>query len=129
MVEPAMAAAEAMHREEALDVAVINARFAKPLDTGVILEGIAGRPALIVEDHAMSGGFGSAVLELAAASGLDASNVRLVGIPDRYISHASRLEQLVETGLDAAHLAAMLKDMILQSPAARASQSPPDSAG
>ncbi len=124
MVEPAMAAAELMHREDGLEVAVINARFAKPLDTDVILDRIAGRPTLIVEDHAMSGGFGSAVLELAAASGLDASNVRLVGIPDRYISHASRLEQMVETGLDAAHLATMLKDMILQTPAARSRQNP-----
>lgn len=125
MVEPAMAAAEVMHREDDLDVAVINARFAKPLDAALILDRISRGPALIVEDHAISGGFGSAVLELAAASGLDASNVRLVGIPDRYISHASRLEQLVETGLDAAHLAAMLKDMILQSSPGRAKQSPP----
>ncbi|GAH40539.1 unnamed protein product, partial [marine sediment metagenome] len=81
MVEPALAAAEVMHREDALDVAVINARFAKPLDNAVILDRIrGGKPLLAAEDHAIAGGFGSAVLELAAASGLDASNVRLVGI-------------------------------------------------
>ncbi|HDZ21240.1 MAG TPA: 1-deoxy-D-xylulose-5-phosphate synthase, partial [Phycisphaerae bacterium] len=64
MVEPALAAAEIMAREEGLNVAVVNARFAKPLDTALIRQWIAtGKPVVIVEDHAITGGFGSAVLE------------------------------------------------------------------
>jgi len=118
MVEPALAAAQVMQREDGLEIAVIDARFAKPLDSGMIAQRIgSGKPVLIAEDHAIAGGFGSAVLETAVALGLDTSNVRLAGIPDRFIPHASRLEQLVETGLDAAHLAATLKDMILRTPA------------
>jgi 1-deoxy-D-xylulose-5-phosphate synthase len=61
------------------------------------------------------GGFGSAVLELASAAGLSAGNVRLVGIGDRFIPHASRLEQLVDVGLDATHLAVAFKELIQQS--------------
>ena len=113
MVEPALAAAEIMAREDGLNVAVVNARFAKPLDTALIRQWIAtGKPVVIVEDHAISGGFGSAVLELAAAAGLSAANVRLMGIPDRFIPHASRLEQLVDAGLDATHIAVALKQLV-----------------
>ncbi|MCJ7543720.1 MAG: 1-deoxy-D-xylulose-5-phosphate synthase [Phycisphaerae bacterium] len=116
MVEPALRAAEILCREEDLAVAVIQARFAKPLDAGVILPRIAsGRPMIIVEDHAVMGGIGSAVLELASAAGVSTAQVRLVGIGDRFIPHASRLEQLVEAGLDATHIAVAFKELIQQS--------------
>jgi 1-deoxy-D-xylulose-5-phosphate synthase len=54
-------------------------------------------------------------MEMAAARGLNAANVRLMGVPDRFIEHASRQEQLVEVGLDASSLAEAMKDMIAQS--------------
>ena len=112
MCEPALNAASILHREDGLDVAVVNARFAKPLDAGLIGERIAsGRPVIVIEDHALIGGFGSAVLELAAASGLSTGNIRLMGIPDRFIPHASRLEQLVDAGLDATHMAVAFKEL------------------
>jgi 1-deoxy-D-xylulose-5-phosphate synthase len=92
---------------------VVNARFAKPLDAALITRLIqSGKPMLVCEDHAVAGGFGSAVLELAADRGLRAENVRLVGLPDRYVSFASRREQLTEVGLDSAHLSAALWDLI-----------------
>lgn len=116
MVEPALRAAEILRREDTLAVAVIQARFAKPLDAGVILPRIAtGRPMIIVEDHAVMGGVGSAVLELASAAGLSAAHVRLVGIGDRFIPQGSRLEQLVEVGLDATHIAVAFKELVQQS--------------
>jgi len=119
-VEPALAAAELLKREQGMDVAVVNARFAKPLDAVLITRLIVARkPLLVCEDHAVVGGFGSAVMELAAARGLNAANVTLLGIPDRFIQHASRLEQLIEAGLDAANIAATMTDMI-RGPAARA---------
>ena len=46
------------------------------------------------------GGFGSAVLELANEAGLSTTHVRRLGLPDRYILHAEREEQLAEVGLD-----------------------------
>ncbi len=113
MVEPAMVAAEMLQAEQGIEVAVVNARFAKPLDATQITRRISGaKPVLVCEDHAMVGGFGSAVLEVAAARGLNTSNVRLLGIPDRFIPHARRQEQLTEAGLDAINLAVTMKDMI-----------------
>jgi len=110
MVEPALAAADRLARDEGADTAVYSARFAKPLDQALIVELIrSGKPVLTVEDHAVMGGFGSAVMELAAGSRLDAANVRLLGLPDRFIAHASRSQQLAETGLDAAGLAAAMR--------------------
>ncbi len=114
-VEPALAAARILKEEQGLDVGVTSARFAKPLDEALICRLIeAGKPLLCVEDHAVAGGFGSAVMELAAAKGLNASRVRLLGIPDRFIPHASRQEQLTQVGLDATNISALMKDLILR---------------
>ena len=46
------------------------------------------------------GGFGSAVLEAANDAGLPTTHVRRLGLPDRYVLHAERDEQLAEVGLD-----------------------------
>ena len=93
-----LAAAAILEREQGLKVAVVNLRFAKPLDEEEIVRRVgSGRPVLVVEDHAMAGGLGSAVLELASREGLDASAVGLLGVEDRFVEHASRQEQLVET--------------------------------
>ncbi len=119
MVEPALAAADKL-AEEGLQVAVVNARFAKPLDAAQISRRIASsKPVVVVEDHVVAGGFGSAVLELAAQRGLDAAKVQLMGLPDRFIPHASRAEQLLEAQLDVGHLVAAMKAMM---PVARSRQ-------
>lgn len=88
-------------RLEGWDFGVINARFAKPLDTETILSTIehAGC-ALTVEEGALAGGFGSAVLEAAATAGQAADHVRSLGIPDRFVEHGEREELLAELGLD-----------------------------
>ncbi len=112
-VEPALAAARLMEADHGTDIGIVNARFAKPLDVTLISKLIAaGKPVVVCEDHAAAGGFGSAVLELAAERGLDASLVRQIGLPDRFIAHASRLSQLIEAGLDATHLATTMTDLI-----------------
>lgn len=87
--------------EEGLEVGVINARFVKPLDTEMILRAVRECPLVVtVEEATLMGGFGSAVLEAASDAGLDTSKVRRLGVPDRFIEHASREEQLGELGLD-----------------------------
>jgi 1-deoxy-D-xylulose-5-phosphate synthase len=112
-VEPALAAARILEEENHMHVGVVNARFAKPLDVPLITRLIhAGTPMLVCEDHAAVGGFGSAVLELAASRGLRADQVRLAGLPDRFVAHASRQEQLTEVGLDATSLSATMRDLI-----------------
>jgi 1-deoxy-D-xylulose-5-phosphate synthase len=88
---------------EGLDFGVINARFVKPLDAATVLRAIRESPLLVtVEEGALMGGFGSAVLEAAADAGLDASHVHRLGIPDRFIEHGARSELLADLGLDAA---------------------------
>ena len=55
---------------------------------------------LTVEEASLMGGFGSAVLEVANEAGLSTTHVRRLGLPDRYVLHAERDEQLAEVGLD-----------------------------
>jgi len=85
-------------------VGVIDARWIKPVD-GDLLERIAGLPIITVEENTLDGGFGSAVLEFYERRGLlSMVRIRRLGVPDRYIQHATRQEQLVECGLDAESL-------------------------
>jgi 1-deoxy-D-xylulose-5-phosphate synthase len=103
---PAAVAAAAQLRAEGLDVGVVNARFVKPLDVDVIGQVLETTPFVItVEDAALAGGFGSAVCEAASDAGLNTAHVQRLGIPDRYIEHAERSEQLADLGLDAAGIA------------------------
>ncbi len=92
---------------EGLSVGVVNARFCKPLDREVIVGAVAsGAVVVTVEEGALEGGFGSAVLEAANAAGVDASRVVRLGLPDHFVMHAERSEQLAELGLDAKGVAA-----------------------
>ncbi len=123
-VEPAMVAARILSEQRQAEVGVVNARFAKPLDAALITRLIqSGKPMLVCEDHAVAGGFGSAVLELAADRGLRADQVRLVGLPDRFISFAARQEQLTEVGLDATHISAAIWELIHAARSGTASKS------
>jgi len=97
------AAVQASHklREEGLNVAVINARFAKPLDRETILPLVERMPFVItVEEGTLEGGFGSAVLEACNVARIDTRGVVRMGIPDRFIEHAERSELLADLGLD-----------------------------
>ncbi len=112
VLESAMAA-ERKLSQEGLSIGLVNARFAKPLDAELIGALIAtGKPLIVCEDHAKIGGFGSAVLEAASELSLNTANVRLLGLPDEFIPHASRRGQLTQAGLDPASLIEAIKDMI-----------------
>jgi 1-deoxy-D-xylulose-5-phosphate synthase len=89
-------------RRQGLDVGVINARFAKPLDQATILRAVEELPLVVtVEEGTLEGGFGSAVLEAANAANLETRHIVRLGIPDRFIEHAERAELLASLGLDA----------------------------
>ncbi len=93
--------AAALEAGERLGATVVNMRFVKPLDEACISEMAAGHSLLVtLEDNAVSGGAGSAVAETLAAHGITIPLTQL-GIPDRFIEHASREQQLAECGLDA----------------------------
>ncbi|MDG3006029.1 1-deoxy-D-xylulose-5-phosphate synthase [Paludisphaera mucosa] len=101
MLGACVRAAERLHDRYGLHVGVINARFVKPLDRATIGKAIeeAGF-VLTVEEGCLPGGFGSAVLEAANDAGLPTHHVRRLGLPDRFVLHAERDEQLAEVGLD-----------------------------
>jgi 1-deoxy-D-xylulose-5-phosphate synthase len=94
---------------EALDATLLNMRFVKPLDEELLVAIAARHQALVtIEENAVQGGAGSAVLELLAAEGL-AVPVLQLGIPDRFIEHGSREGCLSAAGLDGASLAASIE--------------------
>jgi 1-deoxy-D-xylulose-5-phosphate synthase len=108
---PAIAAMDARDQLGAdYRVAVWDARFAKPVDTGLIRSLLErGIPVLTLEDHTVVGGFGTAVLEAAQEMGLDTSRIVRHGIPDHWIMQDSRGKQLAEVGLDAPGIARMIR--------------------
>ncbi len=105
-------AAELIKEQDGWDIGVINARFVKPLDEAVISRALRDAPFVVtVEEAALMGGFGSAVLELAADQGIDASHVRRLGIPDEFVEHAERNELLADLGLDAEGIARTCREL------------------
>ena len=111
MVEPSLEAAARL-KEDGLDVGVINARFVKPLDEHVLTDLLRNSPFVVtVEEAALIGGFGSAVLEFAAERRLNTANVCRLGIPDIFVEHGERNELLHDLGLDAEGIYRACKDM------------------
>jgi 1-deoxy-D-xylulose-5-phosphate synthase len=105
MVAPALQAADRL-AEEGIAATVVNARFAKPLDADLVAALAARVPLLVtVEDHAVAGGFGSAVLEALAARGVEA-RVECLGVPDCFLEHGPRQALLDGLGLTADGIAA-----------------------
>jgi 1-deoxy-D-xylulose-5-phosphate synthase len=79
---------------EGYDVAIINPRFVKPLDTGATeFFGRAAEVIVTMEDHVLMGGYGSAVLELLNEKRVT-TPVLMVGWPDQFIEHASNVDDL-----------------------------------
>jgi len=86
--------------EHGVEAAVVNARFAKPLDTPLIARSLARRRLLVtLEEHAVGGGFGAAVLEGLCAAGVALPPALLLGVPDRFVEHGSRGKLLERVGL------------------------------
>jgi len=97
-----------------VEVGVVNARFARPIDVEMVEAAFgSGKPVVTVEDHSITGGFGSAVLETAQECGLTIGPMTRLGIPtDRFIAHGSRAGQLAECGIDATGIAAAVGSLV-----------------
>ncbi|MCX6944789.1 MAG: 1-deoxy-D-xylulose-5-phosphate synthase, partial [Opitutales bacterium] len=94
MVQDALQLAARLEAEENLSVGVVNARFVKPLDRALLLRQAAGLPLLVtMEDHVVTGGFGSAVLE-ALQEGDCPVPLERIGWPDKFVEHGSNVETL-----------------------------------
>src|SRR5437764_7894920 len=102
MAHPSVKAAENLVKD-GIRTTVVNARFVKPLDSGLLLA-LARTKRLIVtvEEAYLAGGFGSAVVELLEENGLqDKVRVVRMGIPDRIVTHGDPKLLLAKYGLDA----------------------------
>jgi len=108
----ALEAAEKLAKEN-VSVKVVNARFIKPMDETMLHELLGSNmPLLTIEEAALQGGFGSAVLEFALDHGYHQAVIQRMGIPDRFIEHGSVKELLQEIGLTTAHVVDRVKTMI-----------------
>jgi 1-deoxy-D-xylulose-5-phosphate synthase len=111
MVAPALAAAEILSAA-GIEVAVVNARFIKPLDREMILPLAANGRIFTVEDNVLQGGLGTALLELLEEEGLPLSAVTRLGYPDRYIEQGEQQELYERYGLTPAGIAASVMSVL-----------------
>ncbi|QLG87210.1 1-deoxy-D-xylulose-5-phosphate synthase [Chitinibacter bivalviorum] len=96
VLEPALQAAAE------LNATVANMRFIKPIDTELVLQLAATHDLIVtVEDNAIMGGAGSAVIEAMMAAGV-CKPVLQLGLPDSYVEHGEQKQILADCGLDAA---------------------------
>jgi len=99
-VWPAVAAAKSL-AEEGIIAAVANCRFVKPLDRDLISRLARQTNRLLtVEENALQGGFGSAVLEMLAEEGHAGVRVVRLGIGDHFVEHGSQQMQRSKCGID-----------------------------
>ncbi len=100
-VQTALRAAEQLEEENGIKAAVINARFIKPIDRETITEFARGTGKIItIEENALAGGFGSAVLECLADEGMSHVKVKRLGLPDRFIDQGAQDLLRKSVGLD-----------------------------
>jgi 1-deoxy-D-xylulose-5-phosphate synthase len=99
--------------DEGIHVAVVNARWAKPLDADLILRlAKSTRRVVTVEDHVAMGGFGSAVLELFEAHGVNDIDVRVIALPDKFVEHGAPTILRELHGLSSAHIKDVIREQL-----------------
>jgi len=99
--------------EGGLDVTVADARFAKPLDTGLLAQLAAEHDLLVtVEEGVLDGGFGTGVWETLSESG-QAPRILRVGLPDRYVTHGAPKLLHEEVGYTAERIAERIETAVL----------------
>jgi 1-deoxy-D-xylulose-5-phosphate synthase len=111
MVQVAEEAAELLKRE-GINVRVVNARFVKPLDEKMLLAMAKERiPLMVIEEGAVQGGLGSAILEFFTLQGVQPVSIHIAGVPDIFVEHATIKEQRAESGLTADAIAKELASL------------------
>ncbi len=112
MVAAACEAAQIIQEQLNLSYTVVNARYIKPLDETLILEQAQKYGTLItIEENALQGGFGSAVLELLETRGMTHVKLLRLGYPDAPIPQGEQHELRSMLGLDPAGIAASISNL------------------
>jgi 1-deoxy-D-xylulose-5-phosphate synthase len=111
-VQKALGAAGLLAQHD-LDVTVADARFAKPLDAGLLAQLAAEHDLVVtVEEGVLMGGFGSAVWE-ALSDGGAAPRILRVGLPDRYVTHGAPALLHEEVGYTPERIAERIESAVL----------------
>ncbi|MBI4288170.1 MAG: 1-deoxy-D-xylulose-5-phosphate synthase [Chloroflexi bacterium] len=125
MVPAAVEAADILDGQ-GISATVVNARFAKPLDSELILEAAhAARRVVTVEENALAGGFGSAVLQLLRSAWLHNVSVASMGLPDEFVAQGPPELLRAQYGLDANGIARQVLDSFPELVARQTSGSEP----
>ena len=104
--------AEAKLAATELNATLVDMRFVKPLDTGLISELASTHNVLVtIEDNAIAGGAGSGVNEYLLSQGTQAK-VLNIGIPDQFVKHGTQTEMHQELGLDSAGIIATINQFL-----------------
>lgn len=107
-------AASALLEEQGISLTVADARFCKPLDRDLIRSLAREHEVIITVEEGTIGGFGSHVAHFLALDGfLDGKlKWRPMVLPDHYIEHGAPIDQMVEAGLTASHIAATVLNVL-----------------
>jgi 1-deoxy-D-xylulose-5-phosphate synthase len=112
-VGKALAAAEELARDE-IAVTVADARFAKPIDAGLVAQLAAEHDLLVtIEEGVLAGGFGTAVWETLNEAGTTIPRILRVGLPDRYVTHGKPVLLHEEVGFTGRRIAERVRAAIL----------------
>jgi 1-deoxy-D-xylulose-5-phosphate synthase len=115
MVHPSLDAAKRL-AADGISAAVVNARFVKPLDEEMILRVARKTDRMVtVEEHALLGGFGSAVLECLDSRKINGVKTLRIGLPDTFIEHGPQKVLRQKYGLDADGIYASVKNFVSKS--------------
>src|SRR3954451_1031414 len=111
-VWPSMQAAEILAKE-GIEVAVINARFIKPLDDDLIAKFCRPFTKIItVEEGSLAGGFGAAIMERVEQLGIRDVAFHRIGIPDEYVHHGAQDVLRTQYDLDANGIAKRVREFL-----------------
>jgi 1-deoxy-D-xylulose-5-phosphate synthase len=116
MVFPSLEAASDLEME-GLSVGVVNCRFAKPLDKKLVEYGRVAGKVLVVEENALQGGLGGAILELFSDLGASGLLVRRMGLPDAFVEHGPIPVLREKCGLDKEGIMKEVRDFCRIDPA------------
>jgi len=100
-----------MLSRQGIQATLINARFVKPMDAAIIEHIKRTGKAVVIEENALQGGFGSAVLEACQQAGIKA-DIKLIGLPDTFIEHGTCPQLLKNCGLDFESIVASAESLL-----------------
>ncbi|MBS3754749.1 MAG: 1-deoxy-D-xylulose-5-phosphate synthase [Desulfobacterales bacterium] len=113
----AMEARRMLAEQDNRSATVVNARFAKPVDSELISRLIQKIPRVVtIEENVVHGGFGSAVLEAMAECGVFGFRITRLGIQETFVTHGAKEELRAHYGVDANAVAAAARKLCREKP-------------